>query len=125
MSIFKTLQELGGLLRLDCGDNSCHFAGSRYGMRTNGGCTCDPAKAIREQMAQAQRDLEWQAASCKALQVSQEQLALQVVDLQDKLARVKLALMLSASDGVLRADDYGRLYRAVCAAIADPDKEKT
>ena len=24
----------------DCGDNSCHFAVSKSGMRTNGGCRC-------------------------------------------------------------------------------------
>jgi hypothetical protein len=29
------------VLRLpDCGDNSCHFAVNRGGMRTNGGCAC-------------------------------------------------------------------------------------
>lgn len=25
---------------LDCGDNSCHFAKNKTGMRTNGGCRC-------------------------------------------------------------------------------------
>lgn len=25
---------------LDCGDNSCYFATSKGGMRTNGGCRC-------------------------------------------------------------------------------------
>lgn len=24
----------------DCGDNSCHFATKKGGMRTNGGCRC-------------------------------------------------------------------------------------
>ena len=25
----------------DCGDNGCHYAKNRTGMRTNGGCSCD------------------------------------------------------------------------------------
>lgn len=27
-------------LNLDCGDNSCRYAKSKSGMRTNGGCRC-------------------------------------------------------------------------------------
>jgi len=29
----------------DCGDNSCLYAISRGGMRTNGGCRCDRCEA--------------------------------------------------------------------------------
>jgi hypothetical protein len=27
-------------MKIDCGDNSCHFAEDKSGMRTNGGCRC-------------------------------------------------------------------------------------
>lgn len=33
--------------RPDCGDNSCIYAASRGGMRTNGGCRCNPREVQR------------------------------------------------------------------------------
>lgn len=37
------------LAKLDCGDNSCRFAQTKGGMRTNGGCVClrDIDKSVR------------------------------------------------------------------------------
>jgi hypothetical protein len=50
ISIFKTLHRVGSLLNLDCGDNSCMFLPreKKTGMRTNGGCSCDPAAEIEK-----------------------------------------------------------------------------
>lgn len=45
-SITKQLRDVGELLGLDCGDNSCMFAREKTGARTNGGCQCDLAKAV-------------------------------------------------------------------------------
>lgn len=36
------IDELRALIGLDCGDQGCRFAISRTGMRTNGGCRCNP-----------------------------------------------------------------------------------
>jgi len=47
VSLVKQLREVGKLLGLDCGDNSCLFVDQRSGMRTNGGCWCDIPAAIR------------------------------------------------------------------------------
>ncbi len=49
--MIKQLREVGALLGLDCGDNSCYFAEQRDGMRTNGGCRCDLTGRVRELMA--------------------------------------------------------------------------
>lgn len=35
-----THAEMPPTSEIDCGDNSCQFATSKGGMRTNGGCTC-------------------------------------------------------------------------------------
>ena len=36
---------------LDCGDNSCHFAKDKSGMRTNGGCRCFEQAGFRSRSA--------------------------------------------------------------------------
>lgn len=45
-SIAKQLRDVGELLGLDCGDNSCLFARKKSGARTNGGCQCDVVTAV-------------------------------------------------------------------------------
>jgi hypothetical protein len=47
-SLIKQLKEVGGLLELDCGDQSCMYACQKTGMRTNGGCRCDLVARVRE-----------------------------------------------------------------------------
>lgn len=47
-SITKQLREVGELLGLDCGDNSCLFAREKSGARTNGGCQCDLVDAVMQ-----------------------------------------------------------------------------
>lgn len=51
ISMMRQCKELGPLLGLDCGDNSCLFAPSKGGMRTNGGCRCDLVAKVRELIA--------------------------------------------------------------------------
>lgn len=46
-SMHKQLREIGTLLKLDCGDNSCLAAEHKGGMRTNGGCRCDFVGAVK------------------------------------------------------------------------------
>jgi hypothetical protein len=48
VSIIKQLHEVGALLGLDCGDNSCLFAKDKGGMCTNGGCQCDLVRAVED-----------------------------------------------------------------------------
>lgn len=36
------------VIELDCGDNSCHFAKDKGGMRTNGGCRCFQAAGFHK-----------------------------------------------------------------------------
>lgn len=50
MSVMKGLRDIGSVLDIDCGDNSCYFkARGDGGMRTNGGCRCDLAHIVRAQ----------------------------------------------------------------------------
>lgn len=51
-SMHKQLREIGELLGLDCGDNSCLAAERKGGMRTNGGCRCDFVNAVCDLKAQ-------------------------------------------------------------------------
>jgi hypothetical protein len=50
-SMQKQLLEIGKLLGLDCGDNSCLCAARKGGMRTNGGCRCDISGAVARALA--------------------------------------------------------------------------
>jgi len=45
-SLHQQLRDVGSMLDLDCGDNSCLFAEHKGGMRTNGGCRCNLAAAV-------------------------------------------------------------------------------
>jgi hypothetical protein len=51
-------------MTLDCGDNSCAFAKSITGMRTNGGCRClealdhDTRRAVRLLVQELRGDLK-------------------------------------------------------------------
>ncbi len=45
MNAKKSEKEWG--IVLDCGDNSCHFAKEKTGMRTNGGCRCFDLAGIK------------------------------------------------------------------------------
>ena len=55
-SVHKQLRAIGELLGLDCGDNSCLCVEHKRGMRTNGGCRCDIAGAVRK-LAASERQL--------------------------------------------------------------------
>ena len=57
--MYAQLREVGKLLRLDCGDNSCSFAEKRGGMRTNGGCRCDLTEAVNRALEPASPQGEW------------------------------------------------------------------
>lgn len=41
----------------DCGDNSCYFATSKGGMRTNGGCRCFSKAGFSKGMHAAAREM--------------------------------------------------------------------
>ncbi len=47
----KTLKRSAGL---DCGDQSCLYAAEHTGMRTNGGCRCDP-KRTKENLERSRK----------------------------------------------------------------------
>lgn len=42
LNLQQKITELKTFIGLDCGDQSCRFAVSHTGMRTNGGCRCNP-----------------------------------------------------------------------------------
>ena len=67
-----TLQaQLAGLKRnagLDCGDQSCLYAVEHTGMRTNGGCRCDP-KRMKDDLVRSRKACDALQARCAHLDV--------------------------------------------------------
>ena len=51
---------------LDCGDNSCYFAKTKGGMRTNGGCRCFDAAGFSKSLTSAAREMLPELLSLRA-----------------------------------------------------------
>ena len=86
--------QLAGLKRnagLDCGDQSCLYAVEHTGMRTNGGCRCDP-KRMKDDLVRSRK-------ACDALQA--------------QLRQVEEALQQQAEEAVIVFAKYTTLRQLV------------
>lgn len=75
------ITELKRDIGLDCGDHSCRYAVVRTGMRTNGGCRCEPPA---KQIADLTRRLEAARAACGEHVDSDFDLAERIAEYRDE-----------------------------------------
>lgn len=100
---------------LDCGDNSCHFAKNKTGMRTNGGCRCLERAGVRS------RSLVAGAIELLPKYLSAEQ---RIRQLEEKLAKAEDAIERTLrADGSLHKPIYFLWLREALAFIREGEKK--
>lgn len=104
------ITELKRDIGLDCGDHSCRYAVVRTGMRTNGGCRCEPPA---KQIADLTRRLEEAQEDARRVRIERDHTYEHLLDIQAKLAAVEQERD-TMRTALLAAKDALEGYAACC-----------